>query len=72
MCICNWKEKVINTKKIKKVSSTSNFHKGLNQHKMTKRRGRMTNTPIMYSVGPGFDSRPRRPAILIEVFRNFP
>jgi hypothetical protein len=29
-------------------------------------------TPTSYSGGPGFDSRLRRPAILIEVFRGFP
>jgi hypothetical protein len=30
------------------------------------------NTPASYSGDPGFKSRSRRPAILIEVFRCFP
>jgi hypothetical protein len=29
-------------------------------------------TPASYSGGPGFDSLPQRPAILIDVFRGFP
>jgi hypothetical protein len=29
------------------------------------------NTPPLYSGGPDFESRPRRPAMLIEVFRGF-
>jgi hypothetical protein len=31
----------------------------------------VVSTPTSYSGGPGFDSRPRRPAILIEIFRGF-
>jgi hypothetical protein len=38
----------------------------------TERRGRVVNTPASYSSGPVFDSRSRRQAILIEVFRGFP
>jgi hypothetical protein len=36
----------------------------------TERRGRVVNTPS-YSKGTGFDSRPRRPPILIEVLHGF-
>jgi hypothetical protein len=38
----------------------------------TERHGRVVNTPTSYSGGPGLESRPRRPAILIEGFRGFP
>jgi hypothetical protein len=38
----------------------------------TERRGRVVNIPISYSGGPTFDYRPRRQAILTEVFRGFP
>jgi hypothetical protein len=38
----------------------------------TERRGRVVNTPTWYSWGPGFESRPQLPAILIEVFHDFP
>jgi hypothetical protein len=38
----------------------------------TERHGRVVNTPFSYSVGPGFDYRPRRPAILFEVLCDFP
>jgi hypothetical protein len=38
---------------------------------ITERRGRVVNTPNSYFGGPGFDSRPRWPAILIEVFVIF-
>jgi hypothetical protein len=38
----------------------------------TERRGRVVNTPASYLGGPGVKSRPKRPAILIEVFRGFP
>jgi hypothetical protein len=34
--------------------------------------GRVVKAPTSYSGGPGFDSRPARAAILIEVFRGFP
>jgi hypothetical protein len=37
----------------------------------TEPRGRVVNNLASYSEGPGFDSRPRPPAILIEVFRGF-
>jgi hypothetical protein len=36
--------------------------------RLTERRGRVVNNPVSYSGGPGFKSRPRRTAILIEVF----
>jgi hypothetical protein len=35
---------------------------------ITERRGRVVNSPASYSGGPGFKSRSRQPAILIEVF----
>jgi hypothetical protein len=38
---------------------------------MTGHRGREVNTPASYSVGPGFKSRPRKPAMVIEVFHGF-
>jgi hypothetical protein len=38
----------------------------------TECRGRVVETPASYSGGPGFKSRPRRPAIVIHVFRGFP
>jgi hypothetical protein len=38
----------------------------------TERRGRVFNNPASYSEGPEFKSWPRLPAILIEVFRDFP
>jgi hypothetical protein len=34
-----------------------------------ERRGRVVNTRS-YLGGPGFDYRPQRPAVLIEVFRS--
>jgi hypothetical protein len=37
-----------------------------------ERHGRVLKTTASYSGGPGFDSRPRRPAILIEVSRGSP
>jgi hypothetical protein len=37
-----------------------------------ERRGRVVNSPASYLGCPGFKSRPRRPAILIKVFRGFP
>jgi hypothetical protein len=37
----------------------------------TERRGTVINTPVSYSGGPGFNSRPRRPALLIEDFCGF-
>jgi hypothetical protein len=42
------------------------------QGQKTERRGRVANTHASYSGGPGFKSRPRRPALLTEVFRGFP
>jgi hypothetical protein len=36
-----------------------------------ERRGRVVSTPALYSGGPGFESRPRRPAVLIEGFCGF-
>jgi hypothetical protein len=39
---------------------------------MTERCGRVVNTPTYYSGGPGFYSRPWRPAVMIEVFSGFP
>jgi hypothetical protein len=39
---------------------------------LAERRVRVVNTNTSYSGGPGFDCRPRRPAILIEVLRGFP
>jgi hypothetical protein len=38
----------------------------------TESRGRVVNIPASCSGGPRFDFRPRRPAILIEVFRGVP
>jgi hypothetical protein len=38
----------------------------------TERHSRVVNTPTPYSGGSVFKSRPRRLAILIEVFRGFP
>jgi hypothetical protein len=37
-----------------------------------ERRVRVVNTATSYSGGPRLDSQPRRPAILTEVFRDFP
>jgi hypothetical protein len=37
----------------------------------TECRGRVVNTPALYSGGPGFKSWPQQPAILIEVVRGF-
>jgi hypothetical protein len=37
----------------------------------TERRGWVVNTPASYSEGPSFKIRPRRLAMLIEVFRGF-
>jgi hypothetical protein len=39
---------------------------------ITECHGQVSNSPALDSGGPGFDSRPRRPAILIEVFYAFP
>jgi hypothetical protein len=44
-------------------------HPGLS---LSERRCRIVNNPASYSGGTGFKSRPRRTAILIEVFRGFP
>jgi hypothetical protein len=33
--------------------------------------GQVVNTPALYSGGPSFESRPRRPAMLIEVVCGF-
>jgi hypothetical protein len=44
---------------------------GFNRHTV-ERRGRVAVTPASYSRGPGFKYRPRRPAILVEVFRGSP
>jgi hypothetical protein len=38
---------------------------------VTERRGRVVNTPVIYSGCPVFKSRPQPLAILIEVFRGF-
>jgi hypothetical protein len=38
----------------------------------TDSRGRVGNTPVSYSGGPGFHSRPRRTVILILVYRGLP
>jgi hypothetical protein len=35
-------------------------------------RSGVVDTPAPYSGGPGFDSEPRRRAIVIEVLRGFP
>jgi hypothetical protein len=35
-------------------------------------RGRVVNTPTLYSGSSGFDPRSRRPAITIKVFRALP
>jgi hypothetical protein len=37
----------------------------------TERRGRVFNSPVSFSGGPGLKSRPGRPDVLIEVFRGF-
>jgi hypothetical protein len=37
----------------------------------TEHRGRVVNTPASYSRCPRFKSWPRRPAILIDVYRGF-
>jgi hypothetical protein len=37
-----------------------------------ERRGQVVNTATLYLGGPGFNSQPWQPAILIEVFRDFP
>jgi hypothetical protein len=39
---------------------------------VTELRGRVTDTFALYSGVPGFNSWPRRQAILIEVVRGFP
>jgi hypothetical protein len=44
----------------------------ISENSVIERHGRVVKTPTSYSGGPGFDSRTRRPDILIEVFRAFP
>jgi hypothetical protein len=53
--------------------STAQYHRRQSSSWLaeTERRGRVVNTRTSYSVGPGFDSLPRRPANLIEIFRVF-
>jgi hypothetical protein len=41
------------------------------QEELTERRGQVGNTTASYSGVPGFKSRLRRLAILIEVLRGF-
>jgi hypothetical protein len=53
-------------------NALGNLSKFLNHNQVTELRGRVVYTPTSYSGGPAFDSRPRRPAILTDVFSDSP
>jgi hypothetical protein len=52
--------------------TSANIYQTRVLHFATERRGRVVNTSYSYSGGPGFNSRPWRPAILIKVINCFP
>jgi hypothetical protein len=63
-------ESIYSAEKKDSVQISSFCKKYLSLH-YTERCGRVANTPTSYSQEPGFDSRPRRQPIMIEVFRGF-